>query len=114
MRVDLSAEQWHAVEDGAVTAPDGRVFSRRTTREKRKAVAGLVEGGAPLVTYWPGGLREKTRVVWHDEDDAKAAWSEVKGILTSETPDASKGTCVTAGRWETEDGEPLVVVTSHH
>lgn len=114
MRVDLSAEQWHAVEDGAVTAPDGRAFSRRTTREKRKAVAALVEAGAPLLTYWPGGLPEKTQVIWHDQDDAKTAWAEVKPSLTSETPDARKGTSATAGRWETGQSEPLVVVTWHH
>ena len=114
MRVDLSAEQWHGVEDGAVTAPDGRVFSRRTTRDKRKAVAALVEAGAPLLTYWPGGLPERTRVLWHDEDDAKTAWAEVRPSLTSETLDARKGTAATAGRWETEGAGSLVVVTWHH
>jgi len=114
VRVDLSAEQWHAPESGAVTAPDGRLFSRRTTREKRKAVSALVEAGVPLVTYWPGGLPEKTRIIWHDGDDARAEWIEVRPRLTSETPDARQGESVTAGRWETEDGETLVVVTWHH
>jgi hypothetical protein len=114
MRADLSPEQWHAVEEGRVAAPDGRVFSRRTTREKRKAVATLVEAGAPFVTYWPGGMPEHTRLIWHDEDDARSAWAEVRPKLTSETPDPRKGTSATAGRWETSEGEPLVVVTWHH
>lgn len=114
MRLDITAEQWNAVEEGAITAPDGRVFSRRTTREKRKAVAALVEAGAPLVTYWPGGMPEKTRLVWQDGPDAASAWTEVKPDLTSETPNLSAGTAATAGRWETVDGNPLVLVTWHH
>jgi hypothetical protein len=114
MRADMSAEQWHAVEEGSVRAPDGRVFSRRTTREKRKAVAALIEAGAPLLTYWPGGLPEKTQVVWHDQEDALTAWAEVRARLTSENPDPRKGTSATAGRWETQDGDLLVVVTWHH
>lgn len=90
------------------------MFSRRTTREKRKAVAALVEAGSPLVTYWPGGLPEKTRVVWHDGEDVMSAWLEVKPSLTSEAMGTQKGMSATAGRWETEDGEVLVVVTWNH
>ncbi len=66
MRQDLSAEQWHAVEAGELTAPSGTTYRRRTTRLNRKDATTLVQSGCPVVTYWPGGLPEKTRVIWHD------------------------------------------------
>lgn len=114
MRQDLSVEQWNAVEQGVLTGADGKTYRRRTTRAKRKDASALVEGGCPVVTYWPGGLPEKTQLVWHDEDDALVAFAEVKPALTSDTPDPRKGTSATAGQWETDDGEPLLVVTWHH
>lgn len=114
MRHDLSAEQWNGVEGGVLTAPDGRSFTRRSTRMKRKDAAALVEAGSPVVVYWPGGLPEKTRVHWHDGEDAASAFDEVKSSLTSETPDARKGATATVGRWESQDGDALLVVTWHH
>ncbi len=114
VRHALSAEQWNAVENGVLTAPDGRSFTRRTTRAKRKDAAALVESGWPVVVYWPGGLPEKTSVLWHDGEDAQLAFAEVRSALTSDTPDPRKGTAATAGRWETEGGDALLVVTWHH
>lgn len=114
MRYDLSAEQWHAVENGVLTAPDGRPFTRRSTRSKRKDAAALVEGGSPVVVYWPGGLPQRTQVVWHDGADATTAFAEVRACLISDAPDPRKGTVATAGRWETQDGDALLVVTWHH
>ena len=64
VRLDLSDEQWNAVEEGEVTAPNGTVYGRRTTRMKRKDADSLVASGCPVVTYWPGGIPEMTRVVW--------------------------------------------------
>ena len=114
MRHDLSTDQWNAVEEGVLTAPDGRSFTRRTTRAKRKDATALVEGGCPVVVYWPGGLPERTELMWHDGEDAWSAFTEVKSALTSDTPDPRKGAAATAGRWETENGHALLVVTWHH
>ncbi len=114
MRQDLSVDQWNAVERGMLTGADGRSYTRRTTRAKRKDARALVEDDCPVVTYWPGGLPEKTQLVWHEGDDARAAFAEVKPALTSDTPDLRKGPSATAGRWEAEDGKPLLVVTWHH
>ena len=115
MRQDLSNEQWDAVGGGQLTAPTGTPYSRRTTRLKRKEAASLVESGCPVVTYWPGGLPEKTRVVWHDGDDARVAWEGARAEVTSDSPrPPSGGSVVTAGRWETSDGDILLVLTWHH
>ena len=113
--IDLSEEQWDAVEDGVLVGPDGREFGRRTTREKRRAVDDLIQAGAPLVIYWPGGLPERTRVLWHEGgDEAAIAWSEVRGKLVSDNPDTAKGTVATAGRWQTFEDEVLVLIIWHH
>ncbi len=113
MRPDLSAEQWDAVEHGVLTAPDGRSFTRRTTRAKHKDATALVEDGCPVVVYWPGGLPERTEVLWNDGEDAHLAFAEARSALTSDTPDPRKGSVATVGRWETEDGDALLVVTWH-
>lgn len=114
MRQDLSTDQWNAVEEGVLTAPDGRSYRRRTTRAKRREATALVEGGCPVVVYWPGGLPERTDVVWHDGEDARLAFSQLRTALTSDLPDPRKGAAATAGRWETSDGDTLLVVTWHH
>ena len=35
VRVDLDDEQWRQVDQGLITGPDARRYSRRTTRAKR-------------------------------------------------------------------------------
>jgi hypothetical protein len=115
VRQDLSADQWHAVDEGQLTGPDGRTYNRRTTRMKRKEAAALVETGRPVVTYWPGGLPEKTEVVWNDQDDAKRAWAEVRAAVTSDTPQPQgRESVATAGLWESLDGATALVLTWHH
>jgi hypothetical protein len=115
VRQDLSHDQWNAAEAGELTAPSGTTYSRRTTRMKRKDATSLVESGCPVVTYWPGGLPEMTRVVWHDGEDARAAWESARGQVTSDTPRPPySGAAVTAGRWESPGGEALLVLTWHH
>ncbi len=93
VRQDLSDDQWHAVEAGELTAPSGTTYTRRTTRMKRKDAASLVESGCPVVTYWPGGLPEMTRVIWHDGEDARAAWESARGEITSDTPRLASSRC---------------------
>jgi hypothetical protein len=115
VRQDLSNDQWHAVEAGEVTAPSGTRYSRRTTRMKRKDAASLVESGSAVVIYWPGGLSEMTRVVWHDGADATAAWESARAELISDPPrPPSRGAVATAGRWESAAGDDLLVITWHH
>ena len=65
------------------------------------------------MTHWPGGLPEKTRLVWHDDEDALAAWEAVRPRFTSEQPNPRKSEAATGGRWETQDGEPLLLLTWH-
>lgn len=115
MRQDLSDDQWNAIEAGELTAPSGASYSRRTTRMKRKEATSLVEAGCPVVTYWPGGVPEMTRVIWHDGEDAPAAWESARSDITSESPRAtSSGAVATAGRWESPGGGDLLVLTWHH
>jgi hypothetical protein len=112
---DLSAGQRNAVEEGELLAPSGTRYTRRTTRMKRKEAASLVEAGYPVVTYWPGGLPEKTRTIWHDGQDARAAWESARGQVASDIPrPPSGGAVITAGRWESPTGEDLLVLTWHH
>lgn len=115
VRQDLSDEQRDAVDGGQLFAPTGTTYSRLTTRMKRKEAASLGESSCPVVTCWPGGLPEKTRVVWHEGADARAAWQSARGEVTSDSPrPARSGSVVTAGRWESPDGDTFVILTWHH
>jgi hypothetical protein len=108
VRRELSDRDWNARGHGQLDAPDGRTYHRRTTRMSRGEVEALVEAGSPVVTYLPGG-----RVVWHDEDDSWPAWADARTSLTSGLPESVGGTSVTAGRWESFRGSPLVVLVWH-
>ena len=115
VRHDLSDEQRDGVDAGQLLAPTGIAYIRGTTRMKRREAAALVQSGCPVVTYWPGGLPEKTRVVWHDGPDAAAAWEAARSAVTHDHPRPPRdGSVVTAGRWESADGDTLLVLTWHH
>jgi hypothetical protein len=109
VRRELSDGEFDALGMGQLVAPDGRTYARRTTRMKRREVEALVESGCPVLTYFPGG-----RLVWHDEDDGWPAWADARPLLTTDTPDPRHGESVTAGRWESSDGSPMVVLLWHH
>jgi hypothetical protein len=83
---------------GEFVAPDFRTYSLRVPRIARSEVETLLEGGCPVVTYYPGG-----RLIWHDEDDAWPAWADAR----------ASGHSVTSGRWETADGATAVVLVWH-
>jgi len=83
---------------GQFVGPDGRTFSLQTPRIQRPEVEKLIEGGCPVVTYFPGG-----RLLWHDEDDAWPVWADARSAAES----------VTAGRWESPDGGTAVVLVWH-
>ena len=80
---------------GEFVGPDRRTYSLRTPRIRPSEVAALVEGGCPVVAYFPGG-----RLLWHDEDDAWPAWADARSAAEP----------VTAGRWESADGGTAVVL----
>jgi hypothetical protein len=83
---------------GQFVGLDWRTYSLSAPRIERVEVEELIEGGAPVVTYFAGG-----RLVWHDEEDAWPAWADARTA-----PQA-----VTAGRWESPDGERAVVLVWH-
>jgi hypothetical protein len=109
VRRHLSDGQWDEPEQGRLTAPDARRFSRRTTRTKRKDADGLIADGAPLVLYyWAGGQLE-----WFDGADAVARWHEVRSHVVSGEPRPKDDVEWTAGRWEDEEGRSLLFLTGH-
>lgn len=83
---------------GQFVGTDWRTYSLRAPRIDRTEVEALIEGGAPVVTYFAGG-----RLVWHDEDDAWPAWADARSATAT----------VTAGRWESPDGALAVVLVWH-
>jgi hypothetical protein len=103
VRRDLPDSAW--TSPGRFLGPDGRTYSRLTTRLDRSEVEALVEGGCPVLTYLPGG-----RLVWHDEDDAWPAWADARAALTTGLPE---GEAVTGSRWEAVDGGTVVVLVRH-
>lgn len=105
----MGDEQWHEVGQGRLLGPDARRYSRRTTRTRRKEAQQLLADGAPLVLfYWAGGQLE-----WFDGVDAQEQWTSVRAHVVSTTPRLEGDIEWTAGRWEDEDGRPLLVLTGH-
>ncbi|HEX6876463.1 MAG TPA: hypothetical protein VF165_12450 [Nocardioidaceae bacterium] len=56
MRTDLSEQQWDAVVEGQLIAPDGTRYVRRTTKTKRQTCESLLGEGAPLVLFYRAGV----------------------------------------------------------
>lgn len=83
---------------GQFVGGDGRTYSLKAPRIDAVDIEALIEGGAPVVTYFAGG-----RLVWHDEDDAWPAWADAR----------SAGAPVISGRWESPDGSLAVVLVWH-
>jgi hypothetical protein len=109
VRHDLDEKNWHEVEQGRLIGPDGRGYTRRTTRAKRKQGDALLADGAPLVLfYWAGD-----QLQWFDGRDAQEQWQAVRPHVTSEEPRRKGDVEWTAGRWEDEDGRPLLLLTGH-
>jgi hypothetical protein len=109
VRQVLSVGEFNALASGELTAPDGRVYRRRTTRMKRKEAAALVEATLPVVVYQEGG-----ELVWHDSEDAQSAWTRLRAAISTEAPDPRRRESVTAGRWDASDGAGLLVLLRHH
>lgn len=54
------------------------------------------------VTHWPGGLPERTSVVWRD------------GVPSDTSQPRNVRSVVAVGRWESPDGAVAVVLPRHH
>ena len=52
MRANLEPDQWDSITNGTVTSPDGRVFTRRSTRAARGKLEERLTAGCPLVFYY--------------------------------------------------------------
>jgi hypothetical protein len=107
--VDLAEAQWETVESGQLDAPDGTRFVRRTTRTSRSQADLLVSSGAPLVVYSYGA----GQLDWYGGRHVSTMWSQLRTHLTTR-PDVStnrRETVWTAGRWDSKDGQPLLVLT---
>lgn len=109
VRVELGEESFYAAEQGILLAPDGRYFTRRTTRTKRKDADQLVADGVPLVLYyWAGGQLD-----WFDGADARDQWRAVRSHVIAGPPKPKGPIEWTARRWEAEDGRVVLVLTGH-
>ena len=109
VRRDLSEEHWGEVEQGWLAGPDARRYARRTTRSTRRDADRLVEEGAPLVLfYWAGA-----RLEWFDGVEAHAQWQAVRPDVVAGEPRGGGDVEWTAGRWEDEEGRPILVLTGH-
>jgi hypothetical protein len=111
MRTDLSASQWEFTASGHVAGPDGVRYSRRTTKLKRRRADELIASGAPLLVYYYAG----SRLDWLDGDDATAQWSAIRPRVTSGQPRRAPGAPPdwTAGHWEADTGQVVLVVVGH-
>jgi len=109
VRVDLGAEQQRQVEHGQLLGPDARRYSRRTTRTKRKDADVLVAEGAPLVLFsWAGD-----QLAWFDGSEAREQWRAVRPHVTSDEPRRRGDLEWTVGRWDDDEGRPLLLLTGH-
>lgn len=107
MKHDLS-EQLASFESDGLLDPDGVRYRRRGTRLARRAADTLIGNGSPLAVY----LRSADQLDLHIGDDALFAWERLRGDVTM-NPKPGKSVQWTAGRWESDDGSELVVLTGH-
>jgi hypothetical protein len=109
MRVDLRDKHWDEVVGGWLHGPDGRRYVQRTSRTKRKDADELLTAGTPLVLfYWAG-----QQLDWFDGAEAQEQWQAVRKQMVSTAPQPRGDIVWTAGRWEDEDGRPLLLLTGH-
>ncbi|SOD92940.1 hypothetical protein SAMN06272739_0085 [Blastococcus haudaquaticus] len=65
--------------------------------------------GAPLVLFYWGG----SQLDWFDGVDAQEQWQTVRPHVITEQPRRKGQIEWTAGRWEDEEGRPLLLLTGH-
>jgi len=111
MGVDLRDRQLAVHrEQGKITGADGRAYSRRSTKTKRRAADDLVAQGTPLVL----DLYGSGQFEWFESDEAICKWSEVRADVTSAAPSGKqlgKHVVWNAGIWESDDGSVMLHLT---
>jgi hypothetical protein len=80
---------------GELRGLDRRTCSMRAQGIEPAEVESPIQAGSPLITYLVGG-----RLVRHDQEDARPAWADAR----------SADGRVAAGRWESPEGSPAVVL----
>lgn len=113
MRVGLTEFQSATdVEQGKITGPDGRSYSRRGTKAKRTHGDELIATGASLILE----MYSSGQFEWLDGQDARNVWEEVRPYVTRSDPTAkqlAKHTMWTLGIWECDDGTTVLHLTGH-
>ncbi|WP_432525765.1 hypothetical protein [Kineococcus mangrovi] len=107
MRASLADQQWDAVESGQLTTPAGQLFTRGSSRIRRRDADVLIAAGIPLVLYWYGGQQ----LDYFDGSDAVQQWQAARSAVTSQTPQLGGEVVWTGGRWVGDDGQELLVLT---
>lgn len=111
MRVDLFDLQTPDVRaQGSVVGADGRIYSRRGTRTKRRIADALVDRGTPLVLDQYGSGQFE----WFDGQDALQVWAEVRPHLQTNEPirkQLGRQVIWTAGVWNSDDDHQLLYLT---
>lgn len=109
MRLDL-VELGNSWGEGSFTGPDGRAYSRRSTRLSRAEVDVLVNEGAPVVCFLFGWGRFE----WCDGEDALEAWRGERAYVVTSEPTAkalAKHHVWHAGVWQSQDDQMVVYLT---
>jgi hypothetical protein len=105
---DLAPTQWDRVEHGWIIGPDGLVYRRRWSKIAPHVGAALVAAGIPLLL----ADSNRRRLIWCDGEVAITAWDQRRDNIQTWTPQpqSSPGQW-TAGRWESPNKDPLIVLT---
>lgn len=109
MRVGLAEEQWDAVVEGHLTSPAGVRFVRCSSRIKRRDADAMITAGVPLLLYYYGG----GQLDYCDGDEAVQQWEALRGALVSQEPQPRGEVLWTGGRWVSESGDELLLLTGH-
>ncbi|MDQ2849291.1 MAG: hypothetical protein M3Y49_00930 [Actinomycetota bacterium] len=111
MGEDLGPPQHDDHRDrGMITGADGRGYSRRGTKAKRRVADALVASGAPLVLE----MDSSGQFEWFEGDAAIKKWAEVRPYVISTEPTSKqlvKHGAWNAGVWECETGGLLLHLT---
>jgi hypothetical protein len=113
VRTDLDEfQRARDADQGKVTGPDGRAYSRRSTRTKRSVCDEIVAAGSPVVLE----MYSRGQFEWFDGDDATTTWAEVRPYVVSTAPatkQLAKHNMWTAGIWESDDGSTVLYLTGY-
>lgn len=90
--------------------PDGRIYTRRTTKTDRRTCDALIESGVPLVIYF----YSRNQFEWADASEAQHLWMDLRPYLLTREPTAKelrRHEFWTAGIWKADDEHCVVYLT---